>query len=184
MRRTMQTTGSTPGPAPACGSNLRAPALRRVSGPGLRTGVCGGRRPQDAGPPAAGRKTRGRRAPDLLIAATALAASLPLYTCNAADFADVAGLVDIVPVTSGAAGILTPPSRSDPRHLSAPAVRRIQPDHVPTPIDQEVPDLGETHAARKLEVIDMVDDRRPDGSSSRVRLAGPGRPCGGWGARG
>lgn len=54
---------------------------------------------------AAGRKTRGRRALDLLIAATALAASLPLYTCNPADFADVAGLVDVVPVTSGAAGI-------------------------------------------------------------------------------
>ena len=43
-----------------------------------------------------------RRALDLLIAATALAASLPLYTCNPADFADVAGLVDVVPVTSGA----------------------------------------------------------------------------------
>jgi predicted nucleic acid-binding protein len=54
---------------------------------------------------AAGRTTRGRRALDLLIAATALAASLPLYTCNPADFADVAGLVDVEPVTSGAAGI-------------------------------------------------------------------------------
>ena len=47
---------------------------------------------------AAGRKTRGRRALDLLIAATALAGSLPLYTRNPADFAEVTDLVDIVPV--------------------------------------------------------------------------------------
>jgi len=47
---------------------------------------------------AAGRKTRGLRALDLLIAATALAGSLPLYTRNPADFAEVTDLVDIVPV--------------------------------------------------------------------------------------
>lgn len=34
----------------------------------------------------AGSKPRGRRAVDLLIAATAVAASLPLYTCDAGDF--------------------------------------------------------------------------------------------------
>lgn len=38
----------------------------------------------------AGRKARGRRAVDLLIAATALAADLPLYTCNPSDFTALA----------------------------------------------------------------------------------------------
>ena len=45
---------------------------------------------------AAGRKARGRRAIDLLIAATALAARMPLYTLNPADFVGLTGLVDIV----------------------------------------------------------------------------------------
>jgi predicted nucleic acid-binding protein len=47
---------------------------------------------------AGGRKTRGRRALDLLIAATALAAELPLYTRNPDDFAELDGLVEVVPV--------------------------------------------------------------------------------------
>ena len=47
---------------------------------------------------AAGRKARGRRAFDLLIAATALAAELPLYTRNPGDFQELAGLVELVPV--------------------------------------------------------------------------------------
>lgn len=47
---------------------------------------------------AAGRKARGRRALDLLIAATALASDLPLYTRHPEDFGELAGLIDIVTV--------------------------------------------------------------------------------------
>ena len=46
----------------------------------------------------AGRKARGRRAFDLLIAATALAAELPLYTLNPSDFHELGGLLEVVPV--------------------------------------------------------------------------------------
>jgi predicted nucleic acid-binding protein len=47
---------------------------------------------------AAGRKARGRRALDLLIAATALSAGLPLYTRDPADFAEIADLLEVVGV--------------------------------------------------------------------------------------
>ncbi len=45
---------------------------------------------------ATGRKPRGARAVDLLIAATALAAGLPLYTRNGDDFLTVDDLVEVV----------------------------------------------------------------------------------------
>jgi predicted nucleic acid-binding protein len=45
---------------------------------------------------ASGRKARGARAVDLLIAATACAANLPLYTRNGADFEALEQLVQIV----------------------------------------------------------------------------------------
>ena len=46
----------------------------------------------------AGRKPRGARAVDLLIAATALAAHLPLYTRNPDDFEALDDLVDVITV--------------------------------------------------------------------------------------
>lgn len=45
---------------------------------------------------ATGRKARGARAVDLLIAATALAAGLPLYTRNGDDFLALDGLIEVV----------------------------------------------------------------------------------------
>jgi predicted nucleic acid-binding protein len=45
-----------------------------------------------------GRKARGKRAMDLLIAATALSVGLPLYTRNMDDFSGLEGVVDIVEV--------------------------------------------------------------------------------------
>lgn len=45
---------------------------------------------------AAGRKARGTRAVDLLIAATALSNGLPLYTRNGDDFRALGSLIDVV----------------------------------------------------------------------------------------
>ena len=47
---------------------------------------------------AGGRKARGKRALDLLIAATALAAALPLYTCNPSDFDGLGTLIEVTAV--------------------------------------------------------------------------------------
>ena len=47
---------------------------------------------------ALGRKPRGRRAFDLLIAATALAENLPLFTANPDDFAGLDSLIRVIPV--------------------------------------------------------------------------------------
>ncbi len=47
---------------------------------------------------AASRRARGARAVDLLIAATALAADLPLYTRNADDFQGLGDLIEVVVV--------------------------------------------------------------------------------------
>jgi predicted nucleic acid-binding protein len=62
---------------------------------------------------AAGRKARGRRAMDLLIAATALSNKLPLYTHNLDDFAGLENLLEIVAV-SPPADPDKPPARPDP----------------------------------------------------------------------
>ena len=47
---------------------------------------------------ATGRKARGRRAVDLFIAATAVAAGLPLYTRNPDDFAGLPEILEVVTV--------------------------------------------------------------------------------------
>ncbi|MEA2127469.1 MAG: hypothetical protein QOJ85_360 [Solirubrobacteraceae bacterium] len=50
---------------------------------------------------ASGRKARGRRALDLLIAATALARDLPLYTRNPDDFVSLDEMLHVVAVAHG-----------------------------------------------------------------------------------
>ena len=45
-----------------------------------------------------GRKARGRRAFDLLIAATALGAQLPLYTLDPDDFRELGDLLEVVAI--------------------------------------------------------------------------------------
>jgi predicted nucleic acid-binding protein len=52
----------------------------------------------DAAVAAAGRRARGRRGVDLLIAATALSSELPLYTRNPSDFAGLDHLLVVVGV--------------------------------------------------------------------------------------
>jgi predicted nucleic acid-binding protein len=52
---------------------------------------------------AAGRKARGQRAVDLLIAATAVGAGLPLYTRNPTDFDGLGAVLTVHTVTADAA---------------------------------------------------------------------------------
>jgi predicted nucleic acid-binding protein len=47
---------------------------------------------------AGGREARGKRAVDLLIAATALAVNLPLYTANPVDFLGLENLITLTPI--------------------------------------------------------------------------------------
>jgi predicted nucleic acid-binding protein len=47
---------------------------------------------------AGGRRARGKRAVDLLIAATAASAGLALYTRNPADFSGLKGVIEVVAV--------------------------------------------------------------------------------------
>ena len=47
---------------------------------------------------AGGRKARGKRAIDLLIAATAASVGLPLYTRNPEDFSGLKGIIDVISV--------------------------------------------------------------------------------------
>jgi len=47
---------------------------------------------------AAGRSARGARAVDLLLAATAVAEGIPLFTRNPADFSHLERIVEVVPV--------------------------------------------------------------------------------------
>ena len=49
---------------------------------------------------AAGRQARGRRAFDLVIAATAVAGEVPLYTRDPADFQELGELLEVIPVST------------------------------------------------------------------------------------
>ncbi len=63
---------------------------------------------------AAGRKARGQRAVDLLIAATAVGAGLPLYTCNQDDFDGLAAVLEVYAISAHPGA--EPPHSASPRH--------------------------------------------------------------------
>ena len=68
------------------------PSLRHQAAPGVRARI------YVATVNAIGRKPRGSRAVDLMIAATALAHDLPLYTLNPEDLRGLEDLIEIVDV--------------------------------------------------------------------------------------
>jgi predicted nucleic acid-binding protein len=63
-----------------------------------------------------GRKARGRRALDMLIAATALANELPLYTCNPDDFEGLEDLLEVVAVVPDGEGSEQAEAAADAAH--------------------------------------------------------------------
>ena len=88
---------------------------------------------------AAGRKPRGR-AVDLMIAATAIAEGLPLYTTNPPDFTGLGTLIRVIPVTRPpvpherpARGAITFPARRGVRARGRTAGRRLADRHRPCP---------------------------------------------------
>ena len=78
---------------------------------------------------AAGRKPR-RRIADLMIAATAIAEDLPLYTTNPGDYAGLEKLIRIVPVTRPP---LPHENKPDPALISSRKASRPDPEQACTP---------------------------------------------------
>ena len=103
----------------------------------------------------AGRKARGRRALDLLIAATALASDLPLYTRNPGDFADLGGLLEIVSVTPtevyglGLTTIALPP----PRRIGSAAASKRSPPRNSIPVAAPISGFGLNTCPRALNAV-------------------------------
>lgn len=102
-----------------------------------------------------GRKARGARAVDLLIAATALAAGLPIYTRNGDDFPALEALVEVVVVSFHATSGRPLSATLGGGHTSHWAQRRFvtaedtlqtpTPDFAPARLDGTEAHLGDGH---------------------------------------